>query len=123
MPHAEATTLLAQATRELERCHTALVQGKRVDIEPCSNYIAELCALLATLPREEAVQYEEALLHMDQALRAMQHTMSERRDALQAQMNGLSRQQEAQTAYRKAGGAQGPSGTKEAEETEPSGNA
>ncbi|MCP5361648.1 MAG: hypothetical protein H6908_03265 [Hyphomicrobiales bacterium] len=102
---ADINALLNMLEQKMVLAEKAVQEGQTIRMDDFERDVGMFCKQLVAMPVEEARQYQSRLEKMMQRLQSLSDTLAKERDRLQSELEGISRQSQAQKAYAKAYGA------------------
>ncbi len=103
MEHEQARIYFAEIQKSINESKELLQNGQVVDMTYCDKMVHKFCDILQSMSREEAQQYQNSLLVMDQELNAISSALIERRDELKEEIIKINSHSKAGNAYDEAG--------------------
>ncbi len=97
----KANKLLEKAESSLVQYHQYAEDGKNMDMMNFENIIHDFCNILQKLPPLDAKKFESSLVQLGGSLQKLSESVTEKRDSLKMQINGMDTQQQAKAAYSK----------------------
>lgn len=98
----QVAALMKEAEEKLARYQEALEKDEPFDMAGFDALIAEIHQQVLALPKNDAASFQNQMGGIMQRLDKLATDLEARRSAVQEEIKGLSRQQQAQAAYRKA---------------------
>lgn len=98
----QVAALMNETEEKLARYLEALENGEPFDMAGFDTLVAEVQEKILALPTNDAASFQGQMGGIIEKLDKLAVKLEERRSEVQAEIKGLSRQQQAQAAYRKA---------------------
>jgi hypothetical protein len=100
----------------ITRCTNLLTNDQPADLSGMNNQVEELCGIIRVMPLKEAQRLNPKLETLIAELTALGHLVEEKKDSIGVELKGLNKQQQAVTAYQRAGGGQPPQPQRDGED-------
>lgn len=107
--------MLQDIESRVEGYKKELDAGNAIDLSGFEDDVRAVCGAINDLPTDQAMTMQARLRDLNETLQSIAETLTNQRDALKAQLQGLDKQGEAHAAYRKVDSSVAP-----AEEETPS---
>jgi predicted nucleic acid-binding Zn-ribbon protein len=95
--------LLAELQAFIKRCHDLLDEGKEPDLTGMDEQVDRVCKAIMEMPGDQAEKMTQKMENVARELSQLGDELDRKKKQINDQMNSLSQQQQANTAYKNAG--------------------
>ncbi len=100
--------MLQDIETRVESYKKELDAGNAIDLSGFEDDVRTVCSAINDLPTDQAMTMQARLRDLNETLQSIAETLTNQRDALKAQLQGLDKQGEAHAAYRKVDNSVAP---------------